>query len=64
MYSIKRLWMRSSKRSQVLEPSPLGVFRVMILSFLVYGGGQMSALSFCLRIAKVGVYLQEAGRDP
>lgn len=34
-YSIKRLWMRISNRSQVLEPSPLGVLRVEIFRFLV-----------------------------
>lgn len=34
-YSIRRLWMRISYRSQVLEPSPQGVLRVVILRFLV-----------------------------
>lgn len=34
-YSIRRLWMRISKQSQVLEPSPQGVLRVVILRVLV-----------------------------
>lgn len=33
--SMIRLWMRIWKRSQVLDPSPHGVFRVVILSTLV-----------------------------
>merc|ERR1739838_816919 len=33
--SITRLWMRIWKRSQVLEPSPQGVFLVVILKVLV-----------------------------
>ncbi|VEU40574.1 unnamed protein product [Pseudo-nitzschia multistriata] len=33
--SIKRLWMRISKRSHVLVPSPEGALRVVILNFLV-----------------------------
>lgn len=32
---MRRLWMRSSKVSQVLEPSPQGVLRVVTLRFLV-----------------------------
>src|ERR1022692_2617150 len=34
-YSIKRLWILISKVSQVLEPSPQGVFRVVTLRVLV-----------------------------
>merc|ERR1711997_259046 len=33
--SITRLWIRIWKRSQVLEPSPQGVLRVVILNVLV-----------------------------
>jgi hypothetical protein len=34
-YSIKRLWILISNVSQVFEPSPQGVFRVVILRVLV-----------------------------
>lgn len=34
-YSMRRLWMRISKVSQVLEPSPQGVLRVVIFRVLV-----------------------------
>ena len=34
-YSIRRLWILISYESQVLEPSPLGVLRVVILRVLV-----------------------------
>ena len=34
-YSMRRLWMRISKQSQVLEPSPQGVLRVVTFKTLV-----------------------------
>jgi hypothetical protein len=44
-YSIKRLWIRISNLSQVLEPSPQGVLRVDILRVLV-GSLTISQLAY------------------
>merc|ERR1711879_986722 len=47
--SITRLWMRIWKRSQVFEPSPQGVFLVVILRVLVgiHGGLDFQVFILC-----------------